>query len=156
MKIMPEERVLFIINDNPMYGTARFQRYGFMLAKECQREIEMLEITNSGFKFYKDWEPRYSVPFSRQLEEDIKTCIDKKILKKAHIYRTPDGERNIDIYRLTVAGRRRWRDIFGENDCMKKLYDTTKNLQRISSVTLLGRVCNTYAKFTNDIIKNSS
>ncbi len=156
MKIGPEERVLFIINDNAIWGSTRFQKYGFLLAKQYQREIEMLELTNSGFEFYNDWGPHYFGPFSRQLERDIETCINKKILKKTFVDKTPGGERDINIYQLTVAGRKRWRDIFYENDCMKKLDDKIKHLQKMSSVTLLRLVYNAYPEFTtNSTIKNS-
>ena len=49
-----EERVLFIINDNVINGSTRFQKYGFLLFKQYQKELQSYY---RDFKFYDDWIP---------------------------------------------------------------------------------------------------
>ena len=101
-----EERVLFIINDNTIHGSIRFQKYGFLLHKQYQRELLELGLSYDGFTFYEDWKPYHYGPYSEQLQKDITDCIDNNLVNKI----PPNTNVRYNSYKLTLKGRVRWRE----------------------------------------------
>ncbi len=148
-----EERVLFIINDNIIRGSTRFQKYGFLLFKQYQKELTKLKKTYPTFNFYDDWIPHHFGPYSKQLNQDIDECITDEILAKKII----DKERNYNQYTLTLKGRTKWRKLFyNTTDEMMKINDKIRQLQTMNFIEMLKQIYEAYPKYTvNSTIKNS-
>ena len=148
-----EERVLFIVGDTVIHGNTRFQKYGFLLFKQFDKELKKLKNNcDMDQNYYDDWKPHYYGPFSKQLETDIDKCVNDEILIKTH-----DEERNCDRYELTLKSRQKWRKIFEK--CPNELItinDKIRYLQTMSLHNLLEQIYDAYPKYiVNSLIKDS-
>lgn len=139
-----EDRVLFIINDNTIHGDTRFQKYGFLLYKQYSNELKKLKNNFPEFNFYDDWEPYHYGPYSKQLNKDIKICIEDKILIDVKMDGTTYSQ-----YKLTLKGRKKWRSIFNTaTDEIIGINNKIRNLQGIKFIELLRQVYNAYPEYT--------
>lgn len=153
IQLQPEERILFIINDNVIQGSTRFQKYGFLLYKQYEKELTKLQSDYSDFKFYDDWIPHHFGPYSKQLTQDIQTCVTNNILDEKII----DKEKNFNLYMLSLKGRIKWRKLFrNTTDEMIKFNDKIRNLQIMNLTEMLRQIYDAYPKFTvNSKIRDS-
>lgn len=153
IQLQPEERVLFIINDNVIDGSTRFQKYGFLLFKQYQKELTRLQSDYSNFKFYDDWVAHNFGPYSKRLAQDIQTCVANNILDEKII----DKGKNYNKYMLSLKGRIKWRKFFrNTTDEMIKINDKIRNLQFINLTEMLRQIYDAYPEFTvNSKIKDS-
>lgn len=134
----PEDRILFIINDNVIHGSTRFQKYGFLVSKQHQRELKELQLNYSSFEFYDDWIPHNFGPYSKKLQDDLDVCIENKIISKIQINRTQQ-------YSLTLKGRVRWRKFLNISyDEIKKINEKISILQTFSLYGLLKSIHDTH------------
>lgn len=137
----PEDRILFIINDKIILDSTRFQKYGFLLLKGNAKELTELKISYPNFNFYDDWKPHLFGPYSEQLQQDIQTCIEKKLLSKMLINRTHN-------YSLTLLGRVRWRKFFETSrDEIMKIDKKISKLQKTSLYGLLRLIYDAYPEY---------
>ncbi len=146
LTLNPEDRVLFIINDNVIQGATRFQKYGFVIFKQYQKELAELNLSyNRSFNFYEDWKPHRFGPYSEQLTQDIKNCVTNGILDEKMI----DKDRGFKQYFLTLKGRIKWRKIFfNTTDEVIKINNKIRYLQTMKLVELLRQVYDAYPKYT--------
>lgn len=142
----PINRALLVINDNTIYGSVRFQKYGFLLYKQYQRELKEIEISFPRLEFYDDWVPNFFGPYSKKLEEDVKKCVENKLIRKSSV--TTETKQKMDMYTLTLKGRRKWREMYAKIDEMSKIDEKIKNLQKIPYYTLIRQVYNSYPEYT--------
>lgn len=138
------DRVLMVVSDAMIYGSARIQRYGFLLHK--QHGSEMISIANRKpvLQFYDDWEPFWHGPFSRSLNHDIRTCLMDGLM-----YKDPAGPGQ-DSYRygLTISGRVQWWNMLHEFDEMVPIRKKVAKLQKVRLERLLEWVYNAYPEST--------
>ena len=155
LELKPEDRLLFIINDNMIYGSTRFQKYGFLLFKQYEKELKELGIAFSNFNFYADWKAHYYGPYSKELEKDIENTISSKLLIKSE-HKVDGSEKIAHIYSLTLRGRARWRKLF--NKVPEEIIEINKkiqNLQNKNFYTLLKEIYDVYPEYTTkSIIKD--
>lgn len=151
----PEDRVLFIINDNLIHGSTRFQKYGFLLYKQYSKELEKLENTFSEFDFYDDWTPYYYGPYSKTLEKNIQTAIDLKLLNRIED-RNEHSKKTTHLYSLTLRGRIRWRKFLSDAPKeMKIINEKIRELQHKDFYVLLRQIYDAYPDYTiNSKIKD--
>ncbi len=143
MILQPEERVLFIINDNAVHGATRLQKYGFLLHKQYRKELSELAIEYM-VPFYDDWKAYHYGPFSRQLEADIEKCVDAGLIKKD----AGSGNHKYDIYSLTTKGRVKWRRLLAEKTSeIGDLHEKIRLLQAENLRTLLTKIYNAYPEY---------
>ena len=143
--IKSEDRVLFVINDNEIKGSTRFQKYGFLLWEQYQKELKKIASVHESLVFYDDWKPHYYGPFSTELQNDIDACIKNGLLCKSK----GDGLK-LDIYWLTLKGRIRWRKFFTDDEYYeeaKKINDKIRNLQKVHYYSLLRQIYKEYPKY---------
>ncbi len=153
MDIASEERILFIIHDNVIHGSTRFQKYGFLLHKQCQSELDKLKKAYPNLDFYEDWKPHFYGPYSEQLKSDIEKCVAAKILRKDNA-----GEgMKYDLYGLTLIGRKKWREILNNTPYeIIKINNKIRGLQMTKTVDVLRQVYRAYPKYTTkSLIKDS-
>lgn len=142
--LFPEERLLFIINDNVIDGTTRFQKYGFLLFKQYQKELAELKISYPDFNFYNDWKSYCFGPYSEELDHDIQSCVKNGILEEYVM----EGKTNYKVYQLTLKGRVKWCKIFwNTTDEVIKINDKIRHLQHIKLIELLKQIHEKYPKF---------
>ena len=142
------DRVLLIINDNTIYGSIRFQKYGFLLYKQYERDLKEIEISFQYLRFYNDWEPHFYGPYSKELEKDIETCVANKLIRKSLF--TTEKKQKMDVYTLTLKGRGKWRKMYDQIDEMAQIDKKIKNLQKIPYYTLIRQIYNAYPKYTTN------
>ena len=141
MQLQLGEHVLFIINDNVIHGSTRFQKYGFLLFKQYQRELKELQFDYSNFEFYDDWVPHNFGPYSKKLQDDLDVCAENKIITKIQINRTQQ-------YALTLKGRVRWRELLAiSHDEVKKINEKVNILQTFSLFSLLKSIYDAYPEY---------
>ncbi len=137
----PEDRVLFIINDRIIEGSTRFQKYGFLLFKQYQKELTELRMSHPGFDFYRDWVPHHFGPYSRQLSLDMQSCIKGGLMSKVLIDRS-------SRYALTLRGRVRWRKLLAISpDQVTAMSEKVANMQRTSLYGLLRSIYSAYPEY---------
>ena len=145
---MPKDRVLFVIHDNEISGSTKFQKYGFLLWKQYQKELEKIASVHERLAFYDDWRPHYYGPFSEGLQKDIAVCIKSGLLHKSK-----GRGLKLEVYRLTLKGRVRWRKFFTDGEYhgeMKKIEDKIRNLQNIRYYTLLRQIYKEYPSYAKN------
>lgn len=145
VNIKMPERVLFIINDNVIHGSVRFQKYGFLLYKQYTKELKNLKRKYQ-IEFYADWKPHLFGAYSKRLAEDIQVCCDDKLISKIV---TKDDIKEMYTYKLTLKGRKRWRELFYEMDELRKFDEKIKYMQIIPYRTLLKQIYLAYPKYTD-------
>jgi len=144
--ITKEERILFIINDNLISGSVRFQKYGFLLHKQYQKELMEISMSCPTFDFYKDWKPYHYGPYSQELQNDMDKCENNDMLDKKII--PTQRNKSLHTYALTIKGRKRWRGLFLHIPEMREIDQKIKNLQKMPYNELIRRVYNTYPEYT--------
>ena len=142
----PLDRVLMIINDNTIYGTTRFQKYGFLLYKQYGQELKNIQNKYPELKFYDDWEAYHYGPYSKKLENDLEQCITENLIRKSSI--TTEKKQKMDMYVLTIKGRRKWRALYVKINELSQMDKKIKNLQKIPHYTLIRQIYNAYPEFT--------
>ena len=147
----PEDRVLFVINDNTIHGSTRFQKYAFLLYMQYKTELKKLKDRYSELGFYKDWKPYHYGPYSEQLKEDITKCQKANLLKCVEA-----KDKKYHDYFLTIKGRVRWRTFLNHNnDEIKNINEKIKQLQSKNFYELLRQIYSAYPEYTvNSQIKN--
>ena len=153
IELKPQQRILFIINDNIVQGSTRFQKYGFLLFKQYQKELTKLKTNYPTFNFYDDWKPHHFGPYSEQLRQDIISCINDGILDKKIIV----GKKEYKQYMLTLKGRVLWRKLFSKTtDEMIKINDKIRYLQTMNLMEILKQIYDAYPSYTiNSRIRDS-
>lgn len=141
------ERLVVLVNELTVRGRLRLQKYGFIAAHLCRDDLLDLD-------FYHDWEPYHYGPYSRDLAEDVRFCVDANILDEAQ-QTTPDGH-TIYVYALKPEGRKILRTLVRDNgSVIKELYDKLARLNKRNLQDLLRDAYNAYPKYTtNSLIKN--
>ena len=153
IQLRPEDRVLLVINDNTIFGSTRFQKYGFLLFKQCEKELDKLKDNFVGLKLYDDWAPHHYGPYSKHLDEDIVKAIQSRLLCVSN---PSKGITSVDTYSLTIRGHARWRELFNHaSQEMKKINEKIKVLQKKNLYVLLKYVYTAYPDYaTNNKIKD--
>lgn len=141
MKLDPEDRVLFIMNDMAVIGATRFQKHGFLLWKQYGKELQSLESVYDGFKFYDDWIPYYFGPYSRDLKADIAVNVKNGIIKEARF-------ENTMRYTLTIKGRVKWRKIFAKSGAeMDRIGEKIRHMSDTPLYEMLKAIYKSYPQY---------
>lgn len=141
----PPDRALMIVNDIRVHGVTRMQKYGFLLAKQYNKEVERISKAEPSLAFYDDWEPLWFGPFSKTLAKDIDACVEHGLIHKEPVSTSPDSHR----FSLTISGRKQWRAMFGRfNGEMTAMHGKVSHLQRVSLESLLEDIYNLYPEYT--------
>ena len=140
--LKPEERLLFIFHDYAVHSRTRIQKYGFLLSNLYESKLkEIQDKYFHNFKWYDDWKAHYYGPYSEQLQQDLKTCIEKKIITQVD---------DSAPYELTLKGRIRWRKFYLDSEKeMKILAAKIKYSQECSLFHLLEIIYKTYPEYTD-------
>ena len=146
ISIKDVDRPLMIINDCIIKGTTRFQKYGFILHKQYDSDMKALN-KRYNIKFYADWKPYYFGPFSRSLADDLKKCIDSKIITKVDIPTASEGKK-VSMYNLTIKGKFKWRRLIINVPEVSRFVKKIQSVQKVPYYTLLGQIYATYPEFT--------
>lgn len=135
------DRVIVLINDLTIGGNTRIQKYAFLVHQLYDKELE------PNLKFYNDWIAYRYGPFSKELELDLKTCVENKLVARTE---TPvSSGREFTNYSLTMKGRMRMRKLSENNSKMvKKLYEKFTLLNKKSTATILKDIYLAYPQFT--------
>lgn len=141
-------RVLLIINDNTIHGSIRFQKYGFLLYKQYERDLKDIEISFPNLGFYDDWKAHYYGPYSEELEKDIEKCVSNNFIRKSSVI--TEKKQKMYMYTLTIKGRTEWRAMYDKIDEMAQIDKKIKNLQKIPYYTLIRQIYNAYPKYTTE------
>ncbi len=144
-RVSPADRVLMIISDTTIRGSTRLQKYGFLLHKQYKKELSRIARNHAELKFYDDWKPLWYGPFSKDLEEDIKTCASTGTIEKTLV------DQDLELYRyaLTLKGRVQWRKILRESgNETRAIHEKIANLQTIRLERLLEGIYHAYPEYT--------
>ena len=139
-------RVLLVINDNTIYGSTRFQKYGFLLYKQYEKELKKIKTTFPNLGFYNDWKAHYYGPYSEELEKDIKKCVSDRLIRKSSII--TEKKQEMHMYTLTIKGRTKWRTMYDKIDEIAQIDKKIKNLQKTPYYTLIRQIYNAYPEYT--------
>ena len=142
------ERTIVLVNDLAVRGRLRLQKYGFIAAHLYKKDLQCLD-------FYRDWKALRDGPYSYELAEDLRSCIDAGIIDEA-LQTTPGGN-TIYVYTLKPKGRRILCELTKSGGPLKiDLYKKFVNLDRRGMNALLKDVYKAYPEYTeNRGIKNS-
>ena len=140
------DRPLLIINDFTIAGSTRFQKYGFLLHKEYGAYIISLS-ERCNIKFYDDWKPYHFGPFSKSLKEDLKECVDTRVIQTINVSTGNEG-RMMTTYSLTPKGRTKWVEIWDKVPEIPSIVKQIQSLQKIPYYILLGQIYRAYPEFT--------
>ena len=134
-----------VVSDATIHGSARIQRYGFLLYKQHGKEMGTIADRKPALRFYDDWEPLWYGPFSRSLNLDVKAC-----MRNGLMYREPANlGQDSHSYSLTIRGRVQWHGMLREfNDEMDTIRRKIRKLQKIRLERLLEGVYNAYPEST--------
>ena len=105
-EFVPHERVLLVINDVEIPGESRLQKYGFLLAQQYGKELDMIAKKEPFLQFYDDWEPAWHGPFSKALAYDVGRCMEYRLVRRE---RDHEDFSNRHQYGLALKGRAKWR-----------------------------------------------
>ena len=141
----PTDRALVIVSDVEIYGSTRLQKYGFLLFKQYQKELAKMAANCPGLEFYADWEPLWYGPFSRNLQNDIETCVSENLIVKT----LADPGLGSYRYAPTLKGRVRWRKILSTSEVeIKAIREKVSNLQSMRLERLLEGIYHAYPEYT--------
>ena len=146
------DRALMVVSDATIHGSTRLQKYGFLLAQQYKKEMNRIAAQAPDLQFYKDWEPLWFGPFSKELSHDIEECVNRGLIYKEHVNPT----QNLYRYGFTIQGRIQWRAMLREfGDEMTAVREKVVNLQKVRLERLLEGIYNAYPKFTErSVIKD--
>ena len=140
-------RVIILINEMTIRGNTRIQKYGFLMHELYSKELQ-------GLNFYKDWKPYHYGPYNNELENDLNSAIDQKLVRK--FTNTANTGREISNYSLTMKGRVKLREIAKDHNVIKELYEKFTQLNKKPIRFILKEIYLAYPEFTvNSKIKDA-
>lgn len=108
--------------------------YGFLVYKNYETRL-------AGYDFYADWQQTHFGPFSRELQEDITSCVDYGYIEESI---TRDDLASVRHYILTPIGASDYRRISSDLPVMKDIRKMLLPRQKSGLITLLREIYDEY------------
>lgn len=140
------DRVLLAFGDHDVWGKTRVQKYGFLLGKLQQTEMDGMR-DRYGVSWYDDWMAMWYGPYSHGMHLDLERGRKNGLIGKIGMPMKRDGKS--DVYKLTRRGRFRWRRLCYEVPEVRVLDKAMESYQRVPYMQLLNQIWSGWPEYAN-------